>query len=1157
MQQARDNLRYTLPELRKAAPRYLQSSSQSIGFITKFPYQLDIEHFYDTAKNIEKSSIAQLREAIDLHQDLFLAGFRVRNAPAFETWVTAKQQEYQALMLQMQFILAKRYIEREEYHAALTQLQQLLTLDPLHEEGHQLQMRALAATGQRAVALSVYQQLAERLQAEMGLNPDSATTALYEQLRLGETALRTSTFPPKSVAASTIEQFIHYDYHAASHNLPKSLTPFLGRAAEVTDLCKLVRQGTYRAITIFGEGGIGKTRLALAVAHQMMQERSFADGVWFVPLADIIAAGNESPSDADETRKMLHQRASKREEQPHLTRGDAAAQTEQRIVLAIGQALSLQFQEQTKPAEQLLHFLRDKQLLLVLDNYEHLVADVHFIVTLLKETERVQLMVTSRQVLSMQAEYCWSMSGLSLPPEPSTSNFEYNLLHTYDSIALFQERVRRVLPTFTINRENGEWIARICQLLQGMPLGIELAAAQVADRTCWEIYNTLAHDATALSVTFYDMPPRQRSLYMVLEDSWRLLTAEEQQVLRACSVFRGGFSLDAIQTIMQKKRIPLAALLAKSMLQQEETGRYYLHEVIRQFAATQLSASNAAHSRQIHERHMTYYLAMVQKQGIALIGSQFTAASAMLQINLPNIQKAWYWAITHRAIRLLGESCQGLFFYYHHSHRASHNQNEFIEAIGAIEAEIRQLSISTQKQSKQQVEQAVLQLEEWATQLRCIQANENLSQSKVEEAPALICQIIPMAQKHQWPYLIAQGLTLEGHYFLLKGEYERAKEQLTAAVTCADSLVVQDTTTPAEIDYLRTSARIWLGRRATYQAEYQTALQLIEKALQLARRNNSLITQINTLINLAHIHWHLGNFEQTKTCSEEALTLANEHHVEHPKPTLLNMLGSYYDYIGDYSMAQEHYQAALQKCYRAARPVLQASILGNLGISADYVGNYKAALTYSQASLQKWQALAVVEQAPIVLINLALHCHHLENAQKAIEYSERALTISKEIGNLHLQSYAWTMIGHANSDLAQWKQAEQAYNTALDHADQMSLTYMTIEPLAGLVRIAVARQDPTGVAEHLQEILAYLSKSGTTGLEEPLHVYLTCYEGLQMIGSPQANQILQNAVDLLQQRASKISEPVVRQGFLNQVVAHRRLMQYHSESIYAPILRSE
>jgi predicted ATPase/DNA-binding XRE family transcriptional regulator len=348
-------------------------------------------------------------------------------------------------------------------------------------------------------------------------------------------------------------------------NLPVPSSSLLGRETEISELNRLIVQSDCRLITLLGPGGMGKTRLAIALATAWVDQ--FAHGVCFVSLVQL-----NSPDF---------------------------------IVPTIAKALGLILTGPAEPQTQLLNYLREKEMLLVLDNLEHLLSGVGVLVDVLHFATGVKLLVTSRERLNLQNEWVYDLHGLPTPTIGDAMEIAEN-----SAVQLFVRSAQRIRLGFTLSDKNRDAIVRICRLVDGMPLGIELAAAWIHTLSCREIAEEIEHSLDFLTNSVRDRPERHRSLRAVFDHSWRLLTGEEQQVLRQLSVFQGGFERRAAEQVAGGTLPILSALMDKSLIHRMDAGRYDFHELIRQYGAVKL---NEAHEETAtRQRHFDYYCSLVE-----------------------------------------------------------------------------------------------------------------------------------------------------------------------------------------------------------------------------------------------------------------------------------------------------------------------------------------------------------------------------------------------------------------------------------------------------------------------------------------------------------------------------------------------------------------
>lgn len=348
--------------------------------------------------------------------------------------------------------------------------------------------------------------------------------------------------------------------------LPAFPTPFVGRRAEREQIVQLLQDPACRLVTIVGTGGMGKTRLAVEAARSLAADNPafLPDGIFFIPLVALTEPGQ--------------------------------------LAIQIANTLGLRFAGSIDPLDQLASQLASKTLLLVLDNCEHISGGMAPLTGLLQQAPHIKLLATSRERLNLMGEWVFDLYGL---PYPSAATARQHLSE-YSAVAVFLQCARRAKADFRLTSANQAAVAHICQIVDGMPLALELAAAWVRILEVDEIAAEISRNLDFLSSSVQDLPPRHRSLRATFDHSWGLLTSQEQQVFAAMAVFNGGFDREAALAVAGADLHMLAALVDKSLLMHTNAGRYQLHDLLKQYARDKLALLGQAQACQ--RAHLDFYL---------------------------------------------------------------------------------------------------------------------------------------------------------------------------------------------------------------------------------------------------------------------------------------------------------------------------------------------------------------------------------------------------------------------------------------------------------------------------------------------------------------------------------------------------------------------
>lgn len=566
--QAAANFRATLSRLRKELAPFLNITTRTVAINREANIRLDTQMFEAALE------AGQGDAALSVYSGDFLAGFFLRDAPEFEQWVVIERERLRLLAVEAAQRRVAETQQRHDYWAGLHAVNKLLVIDPLLEPMHRLKMELLMRTGQRALALQQYQTTVTLFQEELGLAVEPETTAVYERLSQ-------LTMPPP----------VH---------LPAATDQFIGRQDAIKTLTRLLGEPARRLITLFGIGGVGKTRLAVETAVSLSQHTPgmFLNGIYFVSFVGLRA--NDSPdSIAQQLMKTMN------------------------VPLSGG----------TAPATQAINALRQQEILLLIDNFEHLVeTGSRFLADLLREAPGVKLLVTSRQRLNLVEETVFDLDGLPVETADPLAS---------EAGQLFVTHAQRHRFTFTPTNEDVPAIGHMCQLLEGVPLGIELAAGLVRHVSCADIARQIADRLDSLVSPLRNVEPRHRSLRAVFDESWALLTAELRQIFAQLAIFPSSFDRAAAAAIGGATEADLEALMDKALLKRAN-GRFAIHPLLREFAAEQIAAEAAIPLR---NRHCAYFTELIAEKSRTYHRPSYLQHLPGLVAVYDDLALAWRWAV--------------------------------------------------------------------------------------------------------------------------------------------------------------------------------------------------------------------------------------------------------------------------------------------------------------------------------------------------------------------------------------------------------------------------------------------------------------------------------------------------------------------------------
>lgn len=993
-QQALANLRSILSGMRRTLKPFLDITRQTIALRPDANIWLDVAAFERCMADLEPllqkaapltaPQAAQLEQTLALYHGDFLEGFYLREGQGFEEWAFLQGERLGRLAQKGLMRLSKHHLHAGSYGEGVVHARRLLAANPLDERAARLMILLLARSGQTSAALQQYGHLRDRLAGELDLAPAAETTALYERIRSAQSRPR--------------------------HNLPPDPTPFVGRHEELQALHDNLARPGCRLITILGPGGVGKTRLMRRFACRLAEEQPgrFLHGICYVTLAHL--------------------------DDPH------------RLAATIAQSLNLSLSSGDAAAE-LVDFLREKELLLLLDNFENLLptdggtaanggthaiglplADsasgdeaLALIAAILREAPLVTIVATSRRPLQLQEEWRFELGGLPSPPDQWRANGDHDAAQPgdYPAVALFMKSAQRADHTFAPAPADWQAIASVCRRLDGLPLGIELAANWVRQLSCAEIDARIEADLGFLTSAAHNIPSRHRNLRAVFEQSWQMLSAPQQQTAALLSVFQAPFNMQAAEALAGEALGPQAApstarlvasLTSAFILRQSApapaAASFEMHPLLQQIAVERLEADPrlCSAARNAHAAVVGRFVA--QFTGAVKGGAQEEAFREIGAI-IDDIRAAWSWDLQRGFFANIEHSLEALFYYYW-------ARGWLQEGAGAAE---RLAAAATEAQLLIRARMWQGEFYSWL--------------GRYEEALDLLQRAQRAAQRHNLlqEYVFIAGALGRTHFYLgdngaaipvFEDGLERARrlqdEHWIALLLNGLGICLAE----SDADYARAralfaeslhlcrrigdefgTARALLNLGSVYQEahELDQAHQLFTESLALYRRTGYAYGISSALNYLSQLAYRRGDYEEAHALVEESYALNHDSGNRWSLLDSLKQMGNVDRAAGRLRRAKQHYDEALNLVTRIGAARLTLAIIAEVAALMQLSGDPDSAALALTFILQQPDAGRELHDG--VLPTLQAVQQQLDPGRlQCIEQQAAALTLSQAVAHL-------------------------------------------------------------------------------------------------------------------------------------------------------------
>jgi non-specific serine/threonine protein kinase len=874
-------------------------------------------------------------------------------------------------------------------------------------------------------------------------------TVWFEKLLREHNSPTLRVLPPKSIlAAPTLTATAQLVTEAAQDetssppsNLPApNLTRFIGRQKELQVITALLTEQRHRLVTLGGPGGIGKTRLALEAVRPLLT--SFKDGVWLVELAGV------SP-------------------------------TEQ-LPIIIAKALDLTNKIGTKEVlAGLQKQLKPKQLLLLLDNCEHLVSECAELVNnLLTSCPQVQILTTSRERLDILGEVTVPVTPLSFPAD--SRNFARSELLEYDAVALFCNRAQLIEPNFELNELNGVALAQICQKLDGIPLALELAAVRVSTLSLEQINARLADRFKLLNRGNRTAVPRHQTLRTLVDWSFRLLNYQEQALFKRLAVFSGSWTLEAAEAVCSSKDLAaeeildiLSSLVAKSLVvaeTQEAVMRYRMLQTIYEYACEHLAAAPDAPIFQ--EQHALYYCQLAEQAAAAIETPEQTHWLNRLEREHENFASIFNRVLgtqndeimpkadlkqIETTLRLAGAMAS--FWYW----RGYGKQIRYWLEKSLEEAEKAGILEGNDKETVGRTARSLLQL-----------AKLVFHQDECELALAHAKRGLMLAEKMAAKADIGFGKRLIGMCLLQKRDY-----------TQATNYTEQSLAQYLEINHQEgiASATYELAVLAYFQNKNSLAKQYMQECIEIREKAGAKHQLGSSYSLLALIYRETGDYPNARYYQMKGITLCREINNRMALGNLLVNLGLL-DYLeGNYIQAQVVLSEALIIEREAGNRLGVAAALNNLGLAAKCLGDYDLANKYYKESLDLRREIKESLYIATTLNYLGELAILQGDYKTARELLNSALVESQPVQHKLPIAYSYLYLGYLSYKEANYSEAKSWLQKAIEIYQERQNYHETAKCMTWLVCISHAEGNISTSLEYAAKLNEYLA--ATTGVLEP------------------------------------------------------------------------
>ncbi len=1056
---AKNSLRVAINGLRKQIPEHLEITRQSLGLKFDQAVDVDLHQLEFAIKPTTQNELPLLNAVPQIYRGEFLSGLTLDETPEFDEWLESQRASCRQIALRGLSKLTEQHLAEQAYDEALKILTRHLEIDPCAEEAHRQAMVAFSRKGDFDAALEQYARCQQALKEILNVDPAPETIDLLRSLDSAQAGAGSATAGGiKTSSQNTSATQLPSTQPSSTQPPTSSKNLLIGREEELVRLRTMLRDPFCRLITVAGLGGIGKTQLVLALLEEIIQQETvlFLHGVSFISLVGIESASL--------------------------------------MPMTIADALDSPLSGKRDPLDDLVEMLRGKEMLIILDNFEHLIDDgVDVVSRILNDCPQIKLLVTCREWLNIASEWRLGLEGLSYPPVNYRANWHpanrssepsdaLEGLLDYPAIQFFLIEAKRTKTEFDLAPEDVEPLIRLCHLVGGIPLALMLAATLIRNLPVEAIAAAVERDLAMLSSDVQNMPSRQRSMKVVFDSSWNQLLGYEQELFQALSVFRGGFTVDAASSLVNENEEEatiqwpsenahdgfhvgwsltleiLDTLASRGLVQYDEAAdRYHLHELLRQLAGEKLQSDEVL-SQSVQQRHSTYFCRQLGQLEIQRKGPEQVKAFASCSVEQENILAAWQTALHNQHLDVVAASVDslGAFFEW---------RSGFRDAVSLFEATAEMLKTARNAEPSPTGLVASIRVSSWL-------ANFYRLTGKIEQAVGALAQAEELLE-HELLQLEAEANSGELHLALRSARAFWALQSGHLDIDVNNSRAQERYLT--SVEHYRELGLEWelalaleaLSMVSQSMGDLATASRIIQQSLAIRRQLGDLRGTAAAVSTLSTVVRFQGNVGRAIQLARESNELYQSIGDRSSVAEGLQNLGMTLNYVGEFSEALKLLEESIVIYRDLNNSIGLAKAHANASHVSGCLGQFDRADYHAEETITIGNTLNELRWVANGYTLKGWHAIVSGEFSEALSYAEKSLSLASNAGGHAEEDIARSVMAYAFNGLGRRDEAEQLFLTLLKIAlsEEDFLPLVTAVPKIALMILEQMSQPDHGYQE--------------------------------------------------------------------------------------------